>query len=151
MDMITANDSAANISDKIKEILFTKSAQRIDAVKPDVAATMFGDEVPEVSEEEPETEATGELETEEEPQEEEEVPNTVGAGTSFSEATLVRLVNTATGTDHVVTVQETAGGTTVGTFTILRGSVEVLEKQTTHTVSVNAGTAVLGAKVGYTN
>ena len=33
------------------------------------------------------------------------VPNTVGAGTSFSEATLVRLVNTATGTDRVVTVQ----------------------------------------------
>ena len=57
---------------KVKEILFTKSAQRIDAVKPDVAATMFGDEVPEVSEEEPETEATDELETEEEPQEEEE-------------------------------------------------------------------------------
>ena len=71
MDMITANDSAANVSDKIKEILFTKSAQRIDAVKPDVAATMFGDEVPE---EEPETEVTDELETEVEPQEEEE-PN----------------------------------------------------------------------------
>ena len=50
------------------------------------------------------------------------VPNTVGAGTSFSEATLVRLVNKATGTDYVVTVQETAGGTTVGTFTILRGT-----------------------------
>ena len=79
------------------------------------------------------------------------VPNTVGAGTSFSESTLVRLVNTATATDHVVTVQETAGGTTVGTFTILRGSVEVLEKQNSHTVSVNAGTAVLGAKIGYTN
>ena len=65
MDMITANDSAANVSDKIKEILFTKSAQRIDAVKPDVAATMFGDEVPE---EEPETEVKNEVE----PQEEEE-------------------------------------------------------------------------------
>ena len=56
------------------------------------------------------------------------VPNTVGAGTSFSEATLVRLVNTATGTDHVVTVQETAGGTTVGTFTILRGVTLILFK-----------------------
>ena len=70
MDMITANDSAANVSDKIKEILFTKSAQRIDAVKPDVAATMFGDEVPE---EEPETEVTNEVE----PQEEEESDETV--------------------------------------------------------------------------
>ena len=68
MDMITANDSAANVSDKIKEILFTKSAQRIDAVKPDVAATMFGDEVPEVSEEEPtdDTEVTNEVEPQEE-------------------------------------------------------------------------------------
>ena len=79
------------------------------------------------------------------------VPNTVGAGTSFSEATLVRLVNKATGTDYVVKVQETANGTDVGTFTILRGSVEILEKQPTHTVSVNTGTDVLGAKVGYTN
>jgi len=68
MDMITANDSAANVSDKIKEILFTKSAQRIDTVKPDVAATMFGDEVPEVSEEEPtdDTEVTNEVEPQEE-------------------------------------------------------------------------------------
>ena len=68
--MLDKGASANDVSDKIKEILFTKSAQRIDAVKPDVAATMFGDEVPEVSEEEPETEATGELETEEEPQDE---------------------------------------------------------------------------------
>ena len=70
--MLDKGASANDVSDKIKEILFTKSAQRIDAVKPDVAATMFGDEVPEVSEEEPETEVTDELETEEEPQEEEE-------------------------------------------------------------------------------
>ena len=75
--MLDKGASANDVSDKIKEILFTKSAQRIDAVKPDVAATMFGDEVPEVSEEEPETEATGELETEEEPQEEEEPDETV--------------------------------------------------------------------------
>ena len=69
--MLDKGASANDVSDKIKEILFTKSAQRIDAVKPDVAATMFGDEVPE---EEPETEVTDELETEVEPQEEEE-PN----------------------------------------------------------------------------
>ena len=66
--MLDKGASANDVSDKIKEILFAKSAQRIDTSKPDVAATMFGDEV---SEEEPETEATGELETEEEPQEEE--------------------------------------------------------------------------------
>ena len=63
--MLDKGASANDVSDKIKEILFTKSAQRIDASKPDVAATMFGDEVPE---EEPETEVTNEVE----PQEEEE-------------------------------------------------------------------------------
>ena len=78
------------------------------------------------------------------------VPNSVGAGSSFSEETVVRLANVSTDTDYVVTVQETAGGTTVGTFTILRGTTELLEKQPTHTVSVNAGTDVKGAKVGFT-
>ena len=63
--MLDKGASANDVSDKIKEILFAKSAQRIDASKPDVAATMFGDEV---SEEEPETEVTNEVE----PQEEEE-------------------------------------------------------------------------------
>ena len=77
------------------------------------------------------------------------VPNTVGAGSSFSEATVVRLANPST-TDYVVTVQETAGGTTVGTFTLLADSTELLEKKPTHTVSVASGTDVLGAKVGFT-
>jgi len=66
--MLDKGASANDVSDKIKEILFAKSAQRIDTSKPDVAATMFGDEV---SEEEPETETTDELETEVKPQEEE--------------------------------------------------------------------------------
>ena len=37
---------------------------------------------------------------------------------SFSEATVVRLSNPST-TDRVITVTETRGGTTVGTFTLL--------------------------------
>ena len=42
--------------------------------------------------------------------EEAALPTTAGAGTSFSQATLVRLVNTAAvGTNHLVTLQETAG------------------------------------------
>ena len=75
MDMMVADASASDISDKIKEILYTKSAEKIDAARPLVGAELFGDEIPEV-EEEPtdETEVTNELETEEEPQEEEE-PN----------------------------------------------------------------------------
>lgn len=77
------------------------------------------------------------------------VPNAVGTASSFSEATVVRLANPST-TDYVVTVQETAGGTTVGTFTLLADSTELLEKKPTHVVSVASGTDVLGAKVGFT-
>ena len=68
MDMMVADASASDISDKIKEILYTKSAEMIDTARPLVGAELFGDEIPEVSEEEPETEVTSELETEEEPQ-----------------------------------------------------------------------------------
>ena len=71
MDMMVDDASSAAVSDKIKEILYTKTAERVDAARPLVGAELFGDEIPEVSEEEPETEVTGEIETEEEPQEEE--------------------------------------------------------------------------------
>ena len=71
MDMMVDDASAASISDKIKEILYTKSAERIETARPLVGAELFGDQIPEV---EDETEVTSELETEEEPQEEEE-PN----------------------------------------------------------------------------
>ena len=69
MDMMVADASASDISDKIKEILYTKSAEKVDAVRPAVGAGLFGEEEPDA-----ETEVTNELETEEEPQEEEE-PN----------------------------------------------------------------------------
>ena len=68
MDMMVDDASAASISDKIKEILYTKSAERIETARPLVGAELFGDQIPEV---EDETEVTSELETEEEPQEEE--------------------------------------------------------------------------------
>ena len=75
MDMMVDDASSSAISDKIKEILYTKSAEKIDAARPLVGAELFGDEVPEVQDEPTdETEVTSELETEEEPQEEEE-PN----------------------------------------------------------------------------
>ena len=70
MDMMVDDASSATISDKIKEILYAKSAEMIDTARPLVGAELFGDEIPEVSEEEPtdETEVTNKLE----PQEEEE-------------------------------------------------------------------------------
>ena len=75
MDMMVDDASSSDISDKIKEILYTKSAEKIDAARPLVGAELFGDEVPEVQDEPTdETEVTSELETEVEPQEEEE-PN----------------------------------------------------------------------------
>jgi len=74
MDMMVDDASSAAISDKIKEILYTKSAEMIDAARPVVGAELFGDEIPEV---EDETEVTNELETEVEPQEEEEPDETV--------------------------------------------------------------------------
>lgn len=42
IDMMVSNQSPADISDKIKEILMQKSAENIDIVRPVVAASMFG-------------------------------------------------------------------------------------------------------------
>ena len=43
MDMMATDESPSQISDKIKETLFNKSAERIDAFKTDVANGVFGD------------------------------------------------------------------------------------------------------------
>ena len=45
MDMITKDVSPSQISDKIKDMLFAKSAERVDAYKPTAADSLFGDEV----------------------------------------------------------------------------------------------------------
>ena len=53
MDMIAADESPSQISDKIKDLLFAKSAERINDFRPSVASAFFGeDEVEEVEEEE---------------------------------------------------------------------------------------------------
>ena len=58
MDMITKDESPSQISDRIKDMLFSKSAERIDAFKPEVANSLFGDqEVEDEVEDETETEA----------------------------------------------------------------------------------------------
>ena len=43
MDMIIGDESPSQISDKIKDMLFSKSAERIDAFRPVVSSAMFGD------------------------------------------------------------------------------------------------------------
>ena len=79
------------------------------------------------------------------------VPNTVGAASSFSEATVVRLANAST-TDYVITIATDNGGSgTIGTFTMLANTSELVEKNPTNVVFVNSGTDVKGTKVGFTN
>ena len=65
--MIIADDSPSQISDTIKSALFAKSAERVDALRPDIASTMFADDTVEDEEEveaETETEVEAEAETE---------------------------------------------------------------------------------------
>ena len=63
MDMMVADDSASQVSDKMKEILYAKSTERVDAYRKDVANSLFCDQEPEV-EDEVETEVDAEAETE---------------------------------------------------------------------------------------
>ena len=68
MDMITKHESPSQISDRIKDMLFTKSAERIDAFKPEVANSLFGDqEVEDEIEDEIDTETEAEADEEEFP------------------------------------------------------------------------------------
>jgi len=65
MDMlVTPDESSSQISDKIKDILFAKSAEKIEAIRPNVAASIF-DGPEESAEEEIEDEISYEDDTEE--------------------------------------------------------------------------------------
>jgi hypothetical protein len=52
LDMIVADESPSQVSDKIKDLLFAKSAEKIDAFRPVVATSMFGENETEYEEEE---------------------------------------------------------------------------------------------------
>jgi hypothetical protein len=41
LDMIVSDESPSQISDKIKELLFVKSAERIDELRPAISQSMF--------------------------------------------------------------------------------------------------------------
>ena len=56
VDLIATDASASDVSDKIKDALMAKAAARIDALKPEIASSVFDAEVPEeeeVSDEQP--------------------------------------------------------------------------------------------------
>jgi len=65
IDLIATDASPSDVSDKMKEILYAKAAERIDIARPYVSNAMFGQEFeyPEV-EDEIETEVEAEAESE---------------------------------------------------------------------------------------
>ena len=75
VDLVGTDSPSSEVSDAIKQALLVKSAARIDAITPDVANALFGNE-PEETEDEvaPEAEAETEVnaEIEQEPEQEEE-------------------------------------------------------------------------------
>lgn len=70
IDMMVSNESPAEISDKIKEILMQKSAENIETLRPVVAASVFG--VPESSDESSEESEESELDQDQDQEEYEE-------------------------------------------------------------------------------
>jgi hypothetical protein len=44
IDLIATDSSAAEVSDQIKNILYAKASERVDALRPYVADSMFGEE-----------------------------------------------------------------------------------------------------------
>lgn len=42
IDMIATDSAASQVTDKIKDLLFAKAAERIEGAKPYVASAMFG-------------------------------------------------------------------------------------------------------------
>ena len=44
MDMMVSDESPSKISDTIKDMLYAKTAERVDALRPVVANSLFGDD-----------------------------------------------------------------------------------------------------------
>jgi len=60
IDLIATDSAASEVTDKLKDILFTKSAERIETQRPNISGSMF---------DEPEIEVGEEPESTEEPEE----------------------------------------------------------------------------------
>jgi hypothetical protein len=62
MDALVSNESPSQISDAIKDLLYAKTAEKVDALRPSVASSLFGEDELEVDDE---IGATPEVEDEE--------------------------------------------------------------------------------------
>ena len=58
-DMLTGGSTSTEVADKIKDLLYAKASEKIDAFRPQVADNLFGE-----PEQEEEGEASAEVETE---------------------------------------------------------------------------------------
>ena len=73
IDLIATDKSAAEVTDKIKDVLYAKAAERIETQRPDIAASMFdptADEVEDKVSDEPVDSVDDSYEEEEEEEEE---------------------------------------------------------------------------------
>ena len=68
MDLLVTDESPSQTSDKIKDILFAKTAEKINTIRPNVAASVFDEPSLEIEDEvevEAELEIDQEVDTEE--------------------------------------------------------------------------------------
>jgi len=65
MDMITSDESPSQISDKIKDLLFAKSSERVDSFRSQAANSLFGEGETEEIASEDDVETEEDLEDEE--------------------------------------------------------------------------------------
>ena len=54
IDLIAADSAASEVTDKLKDILFTKSAEIIESQRPNISASMFDEPESEEVTDEPE-------------------------------------------------------------------------------------------------
>ncbi len=73
-----------------------------------------------------------------------------GAANAFSNARLVRLVNTNTSNAYLVTLVASVGGAVLGSFSLPPSTSVELEKEPLNGVFA-ANSAVKGAAIGYSN
>ena len=62
MDALVSNESPSQISVAIKDMLYAKTAEKVDSLRPNVASSLFGEDDLETNDE---IEATPEVEDEE--------------------------------------------------------------------------------------
>ena len=64
MDLLVTDKSPSEVSDRIKDVLFAKSAEKIEGIRPSAAISLFGDDVEEAPETETEVDTQPESEEE---------------------------------------------------------------------------------------